>query len=310
MRTYSDVNFDIIYPDEECYALDKQFLTIKSKNQLKTKVKIFGYDYYFYYGGSPTSTLSIDLSDIMNYYSGGEISVYDEDDNLLLNFEYSVLQGRSIDFNMFVGGDIRAGAFNKFYFSWFFKFADTISFEHYNKTTHEWDVLTTDLSTSDDFNFYDYIHSNHLTNERFRFVKIYNDVTEIININFIPLIEGVKYKLVHWRGETGTMKSWFFEVVGSEYKITKELNLQTETNGYRSLKNKQENLTFIERNCNLQRIKYLRDILFSEEIYVMDESAVVENEVVISGNSIKIKEKENIFQDFQFTVNFKKYDKI
>ena len=35
---------------------------------------------------------------------------------------------------------------NKFYFSWFFKFADTISFEHYNRTTHEWDVLTTDLN--------------------------------------------------------------------------------------------------------------------------------------------------------------------
>ena len=73
MRTYSDDDFDIIYPDERCYSLDKQFLTIKSKNQLKTKVKIFGYDYYFYYGASPTSTLSIDLSDFMNYYASGEL---------------------------------------------------------------------------------------------------------------------------------------------------------------------------------------------------------------------------------------------
>lgn len=313
MRTFENSNIKITYPDAQPFAFDKQILIILAKTTGQSGVYIFNNFYEFYYGTSTTATIEIDLTEIILANLIGTINIYDSQNNLILTFDYNAIKGRKPDFNMILEGSIVYAPddypVSNFYVSWLTNFLHTELW--CNLGDDSWYALSLGL-TDNYINLLTYLSQlgwTTLVNHTFKFI-FYNTGNNKFTyyFNFVKPISGINYKYFEWVGETGTKKSWFFEVVETEYASNEKLSLQTLTNNYNVNKNKLENLTVIQRNCNYVIYRYLQDICFSDEVYIKDDLSSVLRKVEISTNSLKRKERLNKVQDLTFEVNYKKYD--
>jgi len=313
MRTFENSNIKITYPDAQPFAFDKQILTILAKTTGQEGIYIFSNFYEFYYGTSTTATIEIDLTEIILANLTGTINIYDNQNNLILTFDYDAIKGRKPDENIFLEGSIIYAEnvnypITNFWINWYLNFQHAELWYLYDG---DWVIVTDNPSNFvyDLLNFIYQYEKTTLLNCQFKII-FYNNVNNKFTyyFNFVKPISGINYKYFEWLSETGTKKSWFFEVTETEYASNEKLSLQTLTNNYNIKKNKLENLTVIQRNCNYVIYRYLQDICFSDEVYIKDDLSSELRKVEISTNSLKRKERLNKVQDLTFEVNYKKYD--
>lgn len=81
---------------------------------------------------------------------------------------------------------------------------------------------------------------------------------------------GKRYVNIVWRSllcaspTTELMKSWIFEVVSETGEATESVNLYSSGNYFNFLKNKQTGIKVVARNVNYETMKYLSDIIMSD----------------------------------------------
>ena len=193
---------------------------------------------------------------------------------------------------------------DKFPFSYSFSIpaGSTSYLNYYDEVLETWVNVEGDISTTLG------TFSATATKKKFRY---YNGSTDELVYFEMKLDECTQNKMrLRWLSEYGTYKEWMFDVEAVENAYDRTISLQKDTNDYTVLKNKLKNYALIEPKADIRLQIYLSDIIFSDDVAILEGISNDRTEVNVSNTAYSFNPNSTKRQDFRITINAKRYDTI
>ena len=323
MRTETIGNIKVTLFDEVAYSREKNLVIVERLIETPTWIDVnFGGSigiirYYF----DQTDKITIDWSDIIRSYAGGELSIYSQTLEEF-NFEYTVKQGKRPPLsilpcrNMIVGDGQKIEIIHNYSV-----FVFALVSGAWVRKLYELNGYNGSLEIPEGATMVKY-RLNDLTahNLFMEFIagtptpKQISDFLAAISYDTIllkPRSCNTRYELLKWTSAYGNEKRAWFEVEDFVVENTKTQEFATLDINYKVLKNREESFTAAMYGVTPSDIEYFSDIITSDEVYLMvyneATSAYEAERVFVSTKKITI---PNGVQksDFKIEIKHRHYD--
>ena len=319
MRTETIDNIKVTLFDEVAYSREKNLIIVERLTGTPTWIDVnFGNIRYYF---DQTNKITIDWSDIIRSYAGGELSI--KADTLEeFNFEYTVKQGKRPPLsispcrNMIVGNGQKIEIIHNYSV-----FVFALVSGAWVRILYELNGYNGSLEIPEGATMVKY-RLNDLTahNLFMQFLageptlKQISDFLAAISYDIIllkPRSCNTRYELLKWTSAYGNEKRAWFEVEDFVVENTKTQEFATLDINYKVLKNREESFTAAMYGVTPSDIEYFSDIITSDEVYLMvynEATSVYEAErVFVSTKKITI---PNGVQksDFKIEIKHRHYD--
>ena len=268
VRSLND-NVELNYVNLTVSKIEKTILQIEKTSEYYdfiTNIKINGIIYYFY----NESTIDVDITDIIRSNATEIRFVWQHSNNDIAEIYRNFIKINGVyapltDIYMPPSVIVMRNGF-RLYVPIIGKTNNTFSITSYTSAGSV--IATTTLSTPNrGCQFYrNYLISSSTRDAYF----IYNGDTTKKCYLIREKDCGKRYVNIVWRSllcaspTTELMKSWVFEVVSETGEATESVNLYSSGNYFNFLKNKQTGIKVVARNVNYETMKYLSDIILSD----------------------------------------------
>ena len=317
MRTETNENIKVTIFDEVAYSREKNLVIVERLTETPTWIDFGNIRYYF----DQTDKITIDWSDIIRSYAGGELSIYSQTLEEF-NFEYTVKQGKRPPLsilpcrNMIVGDGQKIEIIHNYSV-----FVFALVSGAWVRKLYELNGYNGSLEIPEGATMVKY-RLNDLTahNLFMQFLagtptpKQISDFLAAISYDTIllkPRSCNTRYELLKWTSAYGNEKRAWFEVEDFVVENTKTQEFATLDINYKVLKNREESFTAAMYGVTPSDIEYFSDIITSDEVYLMvyneATSAYEAERVFVSTKKITI---PNGVQksDFKIEIKHRHYD--
>ena len=319
MRTETIGNIKVTLFDEVAYSREKNLIIVERLTETPTWVDVNygGSRYYF----GQTDKITIDWSDIIRVYAGGEIGIFAETLEEF-NFEYTVKQGKRPPLsispcrNMIFGDGQKIEIIHNYSV-----FVVALVSGVWVRILYDLNGYNGSLEIPEGATMVKY-RLNDLTahNLFMEFLageptqKQISDFLEAIKYDTIllkPRSCNTRYELLKWTSAYGNEKRAWFEVEDFIVENTKTQEFATLDINYKVLKNREESFSAAMYGVMPSDIEYFSDIITSNEVYLMvynEATSLYEPErVFVSTKKITI---PNGVQksDFKIEIKHRHYD--
>ena len=323
MRTETIGNIKVTLFDEVAYNREKNLVIVERLTETPTWVDVN-------YGGSigiiryyfdQTDKITIDWSDIIRSYAGGELSIFSETLEEF-NFEYTVKQGKRPPLsispcrNMIFGDGQKIEIIHNYSV-----FVFALVSGDWVRILYELNGYDGSLEIPEGATMVKYKLNNLTEHNLFmEFLageptpKQINDFLAAIKYNIIllkPRSCNTRYELLKWTSAYGNEKRAWFEVEDFVVENTKTQEFATLDINYKVLKNREESFTAAMYGIMPSDIEYFSDIITSDEVYLMvynEATALYEPErVFVSTKKITIPNGVQKY-DFKIDIKHRHYD--
>ncbi len=323
MRTETIGNIKVTLFDEVAYSREKNLVIVERLTETPTWIDVN-------YGGSigtiryyfgRTDKITIDWSDMIRTYAGGELSIFAETLEEF-NFEYTVKQGKRPPLsilpcrNMIFGDGQKIEIihnYSVFVFAlvsgvWVERLYKLNGYDGSLEIPEGATMVKCRLNDLTAHNLFMEFLAGEPTPEQI------SDFLEAIKYDTIllkPRSCNTRYQLLKWTSAYGNEKRAWFEVEDFIVENTKTQEFATLDINYKVLKNREESFTAAMYGVMPSDIEYFSDIITSDEVYLMvynETTSVYEPErVFVSTKKITI---PNGVQksDFKIEIKHRHYD--
>lgn len=323
MRTETNGNIKVTLFDEVAYDREKNLVIVERLTETPTWVDVN-------YGGSigiiryyfdQTDKITIDWSDIIRSYAGGELSIYSKTLEEF-NFEYTVKQGKRPPLsispcrNMIFGDGQKIEIIHNYSV-----FVFALVSGAWVKILYELNGYDGSLEIPEGATMVKYKLNDLSAHNLFmEFLageptpKQISDFLAAIKYDIIllkPRSCNTRYELLKWTSAYGNEKRAWFEVEDFVVENTKTQEFATLDINYKVLKNREESFTAAMYGIMPSDIEYFSDIITSDEVYLMvynEATALYEPErVFVSTKKITIPNGVQKY-DFKIDIKHRHYD--
>ena len=302
MRTQTIGDIKVTLFDEVAYDREKNLVIVERLTETPTWVDVdFGgvlgkIRYYF----DQTSTITIDWSDIIRSYAGGEVRL--EVETLeYFNFEYTVKHGV-----------VPMQTIEPPFVMWK---ADAQAIEVIHNYGFLLDALVDNVwvEVVGYYATYDGAVTIPIGTTHIRY-KLGEDGEVIKNIPYsYILLKNTfceqRFVLIKWLSSYGNYKQQWFEVEDRTTESTERQEKATLTNNYSVLKNRVDSLTAVMRDITAHDIEYYSDLVTSNEVFILaNGSDTVGEQVDVQTKKITIPNGVSQKYDFKIDINHRHYD--
>ena len=323
MRTETIGNIKVTLFDEVAYDREKNLVIVERLTETPTWIDVnFGGSigiirYYF----DQTDKITIDWSDIIRSYAGGELSIYSETLEEF-HFEYTVKQGKRPPLsispcrNMIVGDGQKIEIIHNYSVFVFALVSGVWVRKLYKLNGYDGSLEIPEGATMVKYRLNDLtahnLYMEFLAGEPTqRQISYFLAVMSYDIILLKPRSCNTRYELLKWTSAYGNEKRAWFEVEDFVVENTKTQEFATLDINYKVLKNREESFSAAMYGVTPSDIEYFSDIITSDEVYLMvynEATSVYEAErVFVSTKKITI---PNGVQksDFKIEIKHRHYD--
>ena len=319
MRTETIGNIKVTLFDEVAYSREKNLIIVERLTETPTWVDVNygGSRYYF----GQTDKITIDWSDIIRVYAGGEIGIFAETLEEF-NFEYTVKQGKRPPLsispcrNMIFGDGQKIEIIHNYSV-----FVVALVSGVWVRILYDLNGYNGSLEIPEGATMVKY-RLNDLTAHNLFMEFLAGEPTQKQISNFLAAIYydtillkprscNTRHELLKWTSAYGNEKRAWFEVEDFIVENTKTQEFATLDINYKVLKNREESFSAAMYGVMPSDIEYFSDIITSDEVYLMvynETTSVYEPErVFVTTKKITI---PNGVQksDFKIEIKHRHYD--